>query len=149
MELICLKLKEKGDEKQREHANVILPRYTVSCFSLSLLLPFANFIRLPTNWLRCVPSRVCACVRWRWSLCTSSTVYCTRDFFSFVLTTNRRDDSLTELMVAVTPDRFHISGLVLLQIYIEWKSFLSRIRVVSILTRAKDSSYNTPHFSME
>jgi hypothetical protein len=49
MELICLQLKEKGDEKQREHANVILPRYTVSCFSLSLLLPFANFIRLPTN----------------------------------------------------------------------------------------------------
>jgi hypothetical protein len=49
MELICLQLKEKGDEKQREHANVILPRYTVSCFSLSLQLPFANFIRLPTN----------------------------------------------------------------------------------------------------
>jgi hypothetical protein len=48
MELICLKLKEKGDEKQREHGEFY--QGTVSFVSLSLQLPaIENFIRLPAN----------------------------------------------------------------------------------------------------
>ena len=82
MELICLKLKEKGDEKQREHANFTKAQ---SLVSLSLQLP--SRILYVYRQTDCVACRA-VCVRRRWSL------YQVYQRFSVVLKTNSRDDSL-------------------------------------------------------
>jgi hypothetical protein len=61
MELICLKLKEKGDEKQREHANFT----KAQSVSLSLQLP--SRILYVYRRTDCVAGQA-VCVRQRWSL---------------------------------------------------------------------------------
>jgi hypothetical protein len=52
MELICVKLKDKGDEK---HANFTKAQST---YSFELAVATDNFIRLSANCSRFVPSRV-------------------------------------------------------------------------------------------
>jgi hypothetical protein len=81
MELIRLKLKEKGDEKQRQHANFT----KAPSVSLSLQLPSRIlYVYRRTDCVACQA----VCRRQRWSL------YQAYQTFSVVLKTKRSDDSL-------------------------------------------------------
>jgi hypothetical protein len=81
MELIRLKLKEKGDEKQRQHANF------TKAPSVSLRLQLPSRILYVYRQTDCVACQA-VCMRQRWSL------YQAYQRFSVVWKTNSRDDSL-------------------------------------------------------